>query len=193
MLRLTKKQHKPYSCLYLWITSMADIPQTVLLSQAVCIGLTQPYSLSGRSRWFLSYIATVPHMNLYVMLDMLKVNFLQIPSMFTTIQYTARSCWYRSPSSDYSAKFLQYRPRKIFTVGESKLTNVIFSYCITTYRAMTNTLSYAIERVQLSCDLKIHSSEEPEKNCTVAKCEVSWADSTIHDVRGYIGWRQECL
>ena len=45
---------------------MADIPETVLLSQAVCIGLTQPYSLSGRSRWFLSYIATVPHMNLYV-------------------------------------------------------------------------------------------------------------------------------
>ena len=26
------------------------------------------------------------------------------------------------------------------------------------------------------------------KNCTVAKCEVSWADSTVHDVRGYIGW-----
>ena len=76
---------------------MADIPETVLLSQAVCIGLTQPYSLSGRSRRFLSYIATIPHMNLYVMLDMLKVNFLQIPSMFTTIQYTARSCWYRSP------------------------------------------------------------------------------------------------
>ena len=96
MLRLTKKQHKPYSCLYSWITSMADIPESVLLSQAVCIGRTQPYSLSGRSCWFLSYIATVPHMNLYVMLDMLKVNFLQIPSMFTTIQYTARSCWYRS-------------------------------------------------------------------------------------------------
>ena len=35
MLRLTKKQHKPYSCLYSWITSMADIPDTVLLSQAV--------------------------------------------------------------------------------------------------------------------------------------------------------------
>ena len=151
MLRLTKKQHKPYSCLYSWITSMADIPETVLLSQAVCIGLTQPYSLSGRSRWFLSYIATVPHMNLYVMLDMLKVNSLQIPSMFT------------------------------------KMTNVIFSYCITTFRAMTNALSYAIKRVQLSCDLKLHSSEEPTKNCTVAKCEVSWADSTVHDVRGYTG------
>ena len=126
MLRLTKKQHKPYSCLYSLITSMADIPETVLLSQAVCIGLIKPYSLSGRSRWFLSYIATVPHMNLYVMLDMWKVNFLQIPSMFTTIQYTARSCWYWSPISDYSAKFLQYRPRKRFTVGESKMTNVIF-------------------------------------------------------------------
>ena len=85
MLRLTKKQHKPYGCFDSWITSMADIPETVLLSQAVCIGLTQPYSLSGRSRWFLSYIATVPHMNLYVLLDMLKVNFLHIPSMFTTI------------------------------------------------------------------------------------------------------------
>ena len=24
-------------------------------------------------------------------------------------------------------------------------------------------------------------------NCTAAKCEVSWADSTVHDVRGYIG------
>ena len=61
---------------------MADIPETVLLSQVVCIGLTQPYGLSERSRWFRSYIATVPHINLYVMLDMLKVNFLQIPSMF---------------------------------------------------------------------------------------------------------------
>ena len=75
----------------------------------------------------------------------------------------------------------------MFTVGESKMTNVIFSYCITTYRAMTNALSYAIKRVQLSYDLKLHSSEEPTKNCTVAKCEVSWADSTVHDVRGYIG------
>ena len=76
MLWLTKKQHKPYSFLYLWITSMAVIPETVLLSQASCIGLTQPYSLDGRSRWFLRSIATVPHMDLYVMLDMLKVNFL---------------------------------------------------------------------------------------------------------------------
>ena len=56
MLRLTKKQHKPYSFLYLWITSMAVIPETVLLSQASCIGLTQPYSLDGRSRWFLSLL-----------------------------------------------------------------------------------------------------------------------------------------
>ena len=67
-------------------------------------------------------------------------------------------------------------------------SNVIFSHCITTYRAMTNTLSYAIKRVQPLCDLKIHSSEEPTKNCTVAKCEVSWADSSVHDVGGYIGW-----
>ena len=84
----------------------------------------------------------------------------------------------------------------MFTVGVSKMTNVIFSYCITKYRAMTNALSYTIKRVQLLNDLKIHSSEEPTKKCTVAKCEVSWADSTLHDVRGYIGchhpcWRQQ--
>ena len=97
MLRLTKKQHKPYSFLYSWITSMADIPETVLLSQTVCIGPTQPYSLDGRSRWFLGYIATVPHMNLYVMLERLKVNFLQIPSMLTTIPHKTRNCWYQSP------------------------------------------------------------------------------------------------
>ena len=66
-------------------------------------------------------------------------------------------------SSDYSTKFLQYRPRKVFTVGESKMTNVTFSNCITTYRAMTNTLLYAIKRMQHSCDLKIYSSEEPAK------------------------------
>ena len=76
---------------------MADIPETVLLSQAVCIGLTQPYSLDGRSCWLLSYIATVPHMNLYFILDMLKMNFLPIPSMFTTIPHKTRSCRYRSP------------------------------------------------------------------------------------------------
>ena len=34
-------------------------------------------------------------------------------------------------SSDYSTKFLQYRPRKGFTVGESQMTNVTFSFCIT--------------------------------------------------------------
>ena len=66
-------------------------------------------------------------------------------------------------SSDYAAKFLQYRPWKVFTVGESKMTNVTFSYCNTTYRAMTNVLSYAIKRVQLLCDLKIYSSGEPTK------------------------------
>ena len=48
MLRLTKQQHKPYSLLYSGITSMADIPETVLWSQAVCVGLTQPYSFDGR-------------------------------------------------------------------------------------------------------------------------------------------------
>ena len=67
-------------------------------------------------------------------------------------------------SSDYSTKFLQYRPWKVFTVGESKMTNVTFSNCITTYRAMTNTLLYAIKRMQHSCDLKIYLSEESAKN-----------------------------
>ena len=66
-------------------------------------------------------------------------------------------------SSDYSTKFMQYRLRKVFTGGESKMTNVTFSYCITTYRAMTNTLSYAIKIMQQLCDLKIYSSEEPAK------------------------------
>ena len=153
MLRLTKKQHKPYSCLYSWITSMADIPETVLLSQAVCIGLTQPYSLSGRSRWFLSYIATVPHTNLYVVLDMLKVNSLQIPSMFTTIQYIARSCWYRSPKFRLLRQIPATSPAENVHGWWEQNDKVIFSYCITTYRAMTNALSYAIRRVQLSCDL----------------------------------------
>ena len=188
MLRLTKKQHKPYtcSCLYSWITSMADIPETILLSQAVCIGLTQPYSLSGRSRWFLSYIATVPHMNLYVLLDMLKVNFLQIPSMFTTIQYTARSCWYRSPKFRLLRQIPAISPAENVHGWWEQNDKCHLFYCITTYRAMTNVLSYAIKRVQLLCDLKIHSSEEPTKNCTLAKCEVSWADSTVRDVRCYI-------
>ena len=188
MLRLTKKQHKPYSCLYSWTTSMADIPETVLLSQAVCIGLTQPYSLSGRSRWFLVYIATVPHMNLYVILDMLKVNFLQIPSMFTTIQYTARSCWYRSPKFRLLHQIPAISPAENVHGWWEQNDKCHLFLLYHTYRAMTNALSYAIKRVQLLCDLKIHSSEEPTKNCTVAKCEVSWADSTVHDVRGYIGW-----
>ena len=71
----------------------------------------------------------------------------------------------------------------MFTVGESKMTNVIFSYCITTFRAMTNALSYAIKRVQLSCDLKLHSSEEPTKKLYSGKMwsQLSWLHRT---------WRQ---
>ena len=99
MLRLTKKQHKPYSSLYppppLFPRLYCWVRQSVLAYLNCTVLVGNP--LSGRSRWFLSYIATVPHMNLYVMQDMLKVNFLQTPSMFTIIQYTARSCWYRSP------------------------------------------------------------------------------------------------
>ena len=188
MLRLTKKQHKPYSCLYSWITSMADIRETGLLSQAVCIGLTQQYSISGRSRWFLSYIATVPHMNLYVMLDMLKVNFLQIPSMFTTLQYTARSCWYRSP------KFRLLRQIPAISSAENvhgwweqneKCHLFLLYHNIWGYDQCT------VVRHQKSATimwLKDTLLRRAHKNCTVAKCEVSWADSTVHDVRGYIGW-----
>ena len=47
------------------------ISETVQLSQAFCAEMTQPYSLGGRLRCFLCCTASV---NLYVMLDMLKVN-----------------------------------------------------------------------------------------------------------------------
>ena len=60
----------------------------------VCTDLTQPCSLGGRFRCFLCLNGTVPHMNFYVMLDILKVNFSQIPSMFTTILHKNRSYWY---------------------------------------------------------------------------------------------------
>ena len=30
--------------------------------------------------------------------------------------------------------------------------------------------------------------KNPQKQRTTAKCEVSWADSIVHDVKGWIGW-----
>ena len=56
---------------------MADIPETVLLNQAVSTGLTQLYSLGVRYRCFLSYGTTyeILYVILIVVLDMLNVNF----------------------------------------------------------------------------------------------------------------------
>ena len=187
MLRLTKKQHKPYSFLYSWITSMADIPETVLLSQPVCIGLTQPSTLEGRSRWFLSYIATVPHMNLYVMLDRLKVNFLQIPSMFTTIPHKTRNCWYQSQ------KFRLLHQIPVISPAESvhgwwEQNDKCHIFLL--YHNIQGYDQYTIVRHQKNATnmwLKDILLRRTRKNCTVAKCEVSWTDSTVHDVRGYIG------
>ena len=113
MLWYNKKQHKPYSCLWLWITSMADISETVQLSQVVRTSLTQPYTLGGRFRCFLFYIATVPHLNLYVILNLLKVNFLQFPSTLTKILHKKRSCWYRSTNFRLSRQIPVISPTEI--------------------------------------------------------------------------------
>ena len=39
--------------------------------------------------------------------------------------------------------------------------------------------------LQLSCCDMIKIMTRTHKNCTAAKCEVSWADYIVHDVRGY--------
>ena len=52
--------------------------------QTLLAWLNRKY-LGDRLRRFLCHPATVSQKIVYVMLDMLKVNFLQIPSMFTTI------------------------------------------------------------------------------------------------------------
>ena len=162
MLRLTKRQHKPYSGLYPWITSMADIPEIVQLSQAVCTGLSQPYILGNIFRCFLCYTATVPPMNLYVMLEELKKTSYKFHQC--SPQYYTKSVVDIGPqNSDYPVKFLQYRLWGVFTAGESKMTNVTVSHSITAYRSITNTQSSAIKRVQKLCNLKIYSSEEPKE------------------------------
>ena len=84
-------------------------------------------------------------------------------------------------SSDYPTKSLQYRLRRLFTVGESKITNVTFSYSITAYRAMANALSYAIKRVQQFNKLKIYYQKNPQKLYGKMWSQLSWLNRT---------WRQ---
>ena len=169
---------------------MADIFETVQLSQAVCMGLTQSYSLGGRFRWFLCYTATVLYKNLHVKLDMLKVNFLQIPSMFTTIPHRKRSCWYWSLKFRLPHQIPAISPTECSQLVNSKWQMLPFlillqhiglkpmHYC-TPSKKCNNYVCYV--------NYKIYSSEGPIKNCTAAKCKVSWTDSTAHDIRGYIG------
>ena len=66
-------------------------------------------------------------------------------------------------SADYPAKSLQYRPRRLFSTGENKMTIVTFSYPITSYRTITNALSCAIKRVQQLCNLQIYPQRNPQK------------------------------
>ena len=133
----------------------------VQLSQAVCAGLTQLYSLGCRFRCFLCYAATVPHMDLCYA-GYVESNFLYKFHSYSPQYYTKYKVVDFGPqSSDYPDKFLQCRLQRVFTAGESKMTNVTFSYSSTAYRGMTNTLSYVIKRVQQLYNLEIYSSEEP--------------------------------
>ena len=92
---------------------MADISETVQLSQLVRTSLTQPYTLDGRFRRLLFYIATVPDMNLYVILYILKENFVQIPSTLTTILQKKRSFLYRSTKFRLSRQIPVISPTEI--------------------------------------------------------------------------------
>ena len=62
---------------------------------------------------FRCYTTTVPHMNLNLMLDILKVNFWQIPPMFTTVLHKKRSCWYWSPKFRLPSQIPAISPTEI--------------------------------------------------------------------------------